>query len=63
MSYNILADDLLMANVELYAHCPPEVLEWSYRSALVLEEILRWAPDVRLPVFVPFELWFILYHT
>lgn len=52
MSYNILADDLLMANLDLYAHCRPEVLDWSFRSKLVLEEILKWTPDVRLAVFV-----------
>lgn len=50
MSYNILADNLLLANLELYAHCPPEVLDWSHRSTLVLEEILKWAPDVRQAV-------------
>lgn len=47
MSYNILADDLLKANQELYTHCPLEVLDWSYRCSLVLEEILKWGPDVR----------------
>lgn len=52
MSYNILADDLLMANLELYTHCPLEVLDWSYRCTLLLEEILKWAPDVRQAVFV-----------
>lgn len=46
MSYNILAEDLLKASQELYIHCPPEVLDWSHRCILVLEEILKWAPDV-----------------
>lgn len=46
MSYNILADDLLLANQELYMHCPLEVLDWSYRYSLLQEEILKWAPDV-----------------
>lgn len=46
MSYNILADDLLQANPELYAHCPLEMLEWNYRCSLILEEINKWAPDV-----------------
>lgn len=46
MSYNILAEDLLKANQELYTHCPQEVLDWSYRCILVVEEILKWAPDV-----------------
>lgn len=56
MSYNILADDLLMANMELYTHCPLEVLDWSYRSTLVLEEILKWSPDVRHTVLVSVEM-------
>lgn len=46
MSYNILAEDLLKASQELYTHCPLEVLDWSHRCILVLEEILKWAPDV-----------------
>lgn len=46
MSYNILADDLLQANQELYTHCPLEVLDWSYRCSLLLEEIQEWEPDV-----------------
>uniref|UniRef100_UPI003AAEE693 protein angel homolog 1 n=1 Tax=Centroberyx gerrardi TaxID=166262 RepID=UPI003AAEE693 len=46
MSYNILAQDLLEANQGLYTHCPLEVLEWSYRCPLLLEEILKWAPDI-----------------
>ncbi|KAI3367788.1 hypothetical protein L3Q82_026625, partial [Scortum barcoo] len=46
MSYNILADDLLEANQDLYTHCPLEVLDWSYRWSLLLDEILKWAPDI-----------------
>lgn len=46
MSYNILADDLLQANADLYRHCPPEVLGWSYRCMRILMEIQKWAPDV-----------------
>ncbi|XP_041667843.1 protein angel homolog 1 isoform X2 [Cheilinus undulatus] len=46
MSYNILAQDLLEANQELYTHCPLEVLDWSYRCSLLLEEIAKWAPDI-----------------
>lgn len=52
MSYNILADDLLMANLELYTHCPLEVLDWSHRCTLLLQEILKWAPDVSQAVFI-----------
>ncbi|KAG8013656.1 Protein angel-like protein 1 [Nibea albiflora] len=46
MSYNILAQDLLEANQELYTHCPLEVLDWTYRCSLLVEEILQWAPDI-----------------
>lgn len=46
MSYNILAQDLLEANQDLYTHCPLEVLDWNYRCNLLLEEIQKWAPDV-----------------
>ncbi|KAM9340846.1 protein angel homolog 1 [Symphorus nematophorus] len=46
MSYNILAQDLLEDNQELYIHCPLEVLDWSYRCTQLLEEIQKWAPDI-----------------
>ncbi|KAM9842084.1 protein angel homolog 1 [Aulostomus maculatus] len=46
MSYNILAQDLLEANEGLYTHCPLEVLDWSYRCSLLLEEIQKWVPDI-----------------
>lgn len=46
MSYNILADDLLQANPDLYTHCPREVLDWNYRCMRILMEIEKWAPDV-----------------
>ncbi|KAK5857303.1 hypothetical protein PBY51_010558 [Eleginops maclovinus] len=46
MSYNILADDLLQAHQVLYTHCPLEVLDWSYRCSLLLEEIQKWKPDI-----------------
>ncbi|KAM6912412.1 protein angel homolog 1 [Xenentodon cancila] len=46
MSYNILAQDLLELNQQLYVHCPLEVLDWNYRCALLLAEIEKWAPDI-----------------
>lgn len=46
MSYNVLAQDLLEANRELYTHCPLEVLDWSNRCRLLLDEIQKWKPDV-----------------
>lgn len=63
MSYNILADDLLKANPELYTHCPLEVLDWSYRWILVLEEILKWEPDVSHMQPPPLKKTYILYLT
>lgn len=60
MSYNILAQDLLEANQELYTHCPLEVLDWSYRCSLLLEEIMKWTPDVsQLHIFFVNKLHFI----
>lgn len=56
MSYNILAQDLLEANPELYTHCPLEVLDWSYRSLVLIKELQKWAPDVsQLPIFSKFS--------
>ncbi|CAI5696773.1 protein angel homolog 1 isoform X3 [Oreochromis niloticus] len=46
MSYNILAQDLLEANQQLYTHCPLEVLDWHYRCNLLLKEIEQWLPDI-----------------
>lgn len=46
MSYNILAQDLLEAHQQLYCHCPLEVLDWSNRSSLLIQEMLKWMPDV-----------------
>nr|XP_015825695.2 protein angel homolog 1 [Nothobranchius furzeri] len=46
MSYNILAQDLLEANKQLYVQCPLEVLDWTYRCSLLLKEIENWTPDI-----------------
>lgn len=46
MSYNILAQDLLEANEDLYRHSPSKVLDWSFRRTLLVKEIQKWAPDV-----------------
>ncbi|KAM9707511.1 protein angel homolog 1 isoform 1-T1 [Menidia menidia] len=46
MSYNILAQDLLEINQHLYVHCPLDVLDWSFRCTLLLNEIAKWAPDI-----------------
>ncbi|XP_041711097.1 protein angel homolog 1 isoform X1 [Coregonus clupeaformis] len=46
MSYNILAQDLLEANQELYTHCPLEVLSWDYRFPNLTQEFKKWEPDI-----------------
>ncbi|XP_077395860.1 protein angel homolog 2 isoform X2 [Festucalex cinctus] len=46
MSYNILAQDLLEANMELYPHCPQEALDWNHRCKMLLEELQKWKPDI-----------------
>lgn len=61
MSYNILADDLLQANLDLYANCPWEVLDWNYRCMRILMEIQKWAPDVS-HMHIPRKL-SVFFHT
>ncbi|KAJ7989127.1 hypothetical protein DPEC_G00316300 [Dallia pectoralis] len=46
MSYNILSQDLLEANQELYTHCPLEVLSWDYRFPNLMKEFQKWEPDI-----------------
>uniref|UniRef100_A0A3P8UK50 Angel homolog 1 n=1 Tax=Cynoglossus semilaevis TaxID=244447 RepID=A0A3P8UK50_CYNSE len=46
MSYNILAQDLLETHEDLYMHCPLEVLDWNYRCKVLLDEIVKWNPDI-----------------
>lgn len=48
MSYNILAQDLLEANQELYTHCPLGVLSWEYRFPNLTQEFKKWEPDASL---------------
>lgn len=47
MSYNILAQDLMQQSSELYLHCHPDILNWSYRFANLMQEFQHWDPDVR----------------
>ncbi|XP_048342420.1 protein angel homolog 1 isoform X2 [Sphaerodactylus townsendi] len=46
MSYNILAQDLIEQSPHLYMHCHPDILNWSYRLANLLQEIQHWDPDI-----------------
>ncbi|KAK3563788.1 hypothetical protein QTP86_034517 [Hemibagrus guttatus] len=46
MSYNILAQDLLEANLELYAHRSEYVLAWENRLQNILKELQTWEPEI-----------------
>ncbi|XP_076834010.1 protein angel homolog 1 [Brachyhypopomus gauderio] len=46
MTYNILAQDLLEANSELYGHCSEDVLAWDSRFPNILKELQTWEPDI-----------------
>uniref|UniRef100_A0A8B9JVW2 Protein angel homolog 1 n=1 Tax=Astyanax mexicanus TaxID=7994 RepID=A0A8B9JVW2_ASTMX len=46
MSYNILAQDLLEANSDLYLHCLEETLAWENRFQTILKELQTWEPDI-----------------
>uniref|UniRef100_A0AAV2KDP3 Endonuclease/exonuclease/phosphatase domain-containing protein n=1 Tax=Knipowitschia caucasica TaxID=637954 RepID=A0AAV2KDP3_KNICA len=46
MSYNILSQDLLLDNMYLYKHCPPEVLSWNYRLRGLLTELRLHDADI-----------------
>ncbi|XP_043552859.1 protein angel homolog 1-like isoform X1 [Chiloscyllium plagiosum] len=46
MSYNILSQDLLETNSDLYSHCQPEFLKWEFRFQNILQEFETWQPDI-----------------
>jgi len=46
MNYNILSQDLLERHMYLYRNHLPHVLPWSYRSPLLLQEIVYHSPDI-----------------
>nr|XP_054304043.1 protein angel homolog 1 isoform X2 [Pongo pygmaeus] len=46
MSYNILAQDLMQQSSELYLHCHPDILNWSYRFVNLMQEFQHWDPDI-----------------
>ncbi|GCB63280.1 hypothetical protein scyTo_0011594, partial [Scyliorhinus torazame] len=46
MSYNILSQDLLETNADLYSHCQPEFLQWEFRFQNILQDLETWDPDV-----------------
>lgn len=48
MTYNILADCLLLENRYLYNHVPPFVLRWDYRANRLISDIRRLKVCVQL---------------
>ncbi|KAM4012947.1 protein angel homolog 1 isoform 2-T6 [Anomaloglossus baeobatrachus] len=46
LSYNILSQDLLDQNPQLYPHCSPTILGWDYRWPYILQELQHWEADV-----------------
>ncbi|KAM4690841.1 protein angel homolog 1 isoform 2-T2 [Rhinophrynus dorsalis] len=46
LSYNILAQDLVNQNPELYQHCDPFILSWEYRWGFILQELQHWEADI-----------------
>ncbi|XP_072350286.1 protein angel homolog 1-like isoform X2 [Scyliorhinus torazame] len=46
MSYNILSQDLLETNADLYSHCQPEFLQWEFRFQNILQDLETWDPDI-----------------
>lgn len=44
MTYNILSDKY--ATSQQYGYCPSWALEWNYRKGTILNEILRFEPDI-----------------
>ncbi|XP_078263362.1 protein angel homolog 1-like [Rhinoraja longicauda] len=46
MSYNILSQDLLETNRDLYSHCQPELLKWEFRFQNIMQDFETWDPDI-----------------
>ncbi|XP_053553361.1 protein angel homolog 1 [Bombina bombina] len=46
LSYNILSQDLVDHNSNLYLHCDPSILCWEYRWQNILQELQHWEADV-----------------
>ena len=39
VTYNVLAQELIQKNPELYTHCPSDLLDWEYRKHNLLREL------------------------
>ncbi|XP_073494201.1 protein angel homolog 1 [Phyllobates terribilis] len=46
LSYNILSQDLVEQNPQLYLHCSPLILRWDYRWPNILQELQHWEADI-----------------
>ncbi|KAG8562053.1 hypothetical protein GDO81_015578 [Engystomops pustulosus] len=46
LSYNILSQDLVNENQQLYQHCEPQILHWDYRWPNILQELQHWEADI-----------------
>lgn len=46
MSYNVLAQDLLLDNQYLYRDHPTQVLDWEHRKQKLVQEFSAHQPDV-----------------
>ena len=45
-TYNVLSDEQIRLNPNLYRHLPPWVLSWEYRFRHLLQEITYFKPDI-----------------
>ncbi|XP_075050736.1 protein angel homolog 1 [Mixophyes fleayi] len=46
LTYNLLSQDLVDQNPELYQHCSPSILQWEYRWPNILQELQHWEADI-----------------
>ena len=47
LSYNLLAQDLIAKNRNLYSNAVPELLEWDFRKDNLLKDLTSSQADVR----------------
>ena len=47
--YNLLAQDLIAANMYLYTHCSAQQLDWDFRRENLLKDLTQASADVREP--------------
>lgn len=47
VTYNVLAQELIHKNPELYTHCSSDLLDWEYRKHNLLRELVESEAEVR----------------